>query len=206
MNRTVTFPDGSILTSQALNKVEMEGIFQDTLAQSIGLDPTTVDVYSIVRAGWQTMGQPAIRVDDDVLFVRCEPLDTNYSRLRNSVPTGQNPDLTLTYTDVHTRAWHVIITIYGPNSLDNARAVVTSMLDVPAIDTFLAGYNLYVNPDIDQPKRVPETFQGEWWERMDLVLEFNEQVTETFTVGTVGTVVVTTYDKDGQLTTQTITV
>jgi len=190
----------------AFNKTEMEGIWQDTLAQTIGIDLTDPTVYYQVRAGWQTMGQPAIRVDEDIVFVRCEPLDTAFSRLRNSVFSGNNPDLTQSWTDVHTRTWHSVITVYGPNSLDNARAIIAGLSDVSFVDDFLSEYNLYVNPDFEQPRRVPELFQGEWWERMDITVEFNEQVTEIFTVGTVGTVVVTTYDKNGQLTTQTITV
>jgi hypothetical protein len=197
------------------------------LALILGLNLQDPLVYGCVRAGWQTMGQPAVKVDDNVIFVRCEPKDTAFSRLRNSVSVDLNPqftgygegqygdgvyggassgDITQSWIDVHTRTWDAIITIYGPNSLDNARAVLAGLEDVSYIDSFLAGYNLYVNPDIEQPRRVPENFQGEWWERMDILIEFNEKVTESFTVGTVGTVVVTTYDKDGQLTSQTITV
>jgi len=184
----------------------MESVWQDTVAQSIGLNLNDPNVYSLVRVGWQTLGQPGIGITDNVIFVRCEPQDTMFSRLRNSVITGQNPNLSVNYTDAHTRTWNAIVTVYGPNSLDNSRAIVAAISDVSFFDTFLSSYNVYINPDIEQPRRVPEVFQGEWWERVDITIEFNEQITEVFTVGTVGTVVVTTYDKNGELTYQTITV
>ncbi len=58
---------------------------------------------------------------------------------------------------------------------------------------------------MEEPRRVPEKIQGEWWERVDFFAEFNEQVTETLTVGTVGSVDVIGYTKDGKFTDITVT-
>jgi hypothetical protein len=70
---------------------------------------------------------------------------------------------------------------------------------VSYVDSFLAGYNILVNPDVEEPGRSPDLFQGQWWERVIMKAEFNEQITETLTVGTVGSVEVKVYTKDGKL-------
>jgi hypothetical protein len=111
---------------------------------------------------------------------------------------------TITNTDVFTRRWRVYWTFYGPNSLDNARAVRSALITIQQFADLFAVSNLYVDPSIEEPHRVPENFQGEWWERVDLVAEFNEQVTETFTTGTIGSVEILGYTKDGQFITVTL--
>lgn len=175
-----------------------------TASGSVQAQITDPNSYGKVRIGWLTQGQPGIQVTDDVIFLRCETYDSEFSRLRDSVESDEDLPV-INWNDVHTRTWKVLITAYGPNSLINGKLIVGGLLNVPFFDTYLSGFNLYVNPSIEQPRRIPQDFQAEWWERVDISVEFNEQVTETFTVGTVETVVVTTYDKTGQLTTQTIT-
>ena len=136
------------------------------------MDP---DVYYAVRIGWQIEGQPGPPIDVDTVTVRCTPIDTEYSRMRDVVGSASGTN-TYTYTDIYTRAWKVFWTFYGPDGLDKARAVVAGLVTVPFVEASLAGNNLYVNPSIKQPQRVPDNFQARWWERNDLEVEFNEQV------------------------------
>jgi hypothetical protein len=158
---------------------------------------TVVDplAFSRVRIGWQQQGQPGFGVNDDIVIVRCTPVDAEYSRGRDitRVPQGDH----LLETDSFTRQWKTAWCFYGPNSIDRARAVRSGLARVDSIDFELAALNLYVNPSIAEPLRVPELYQGQWWERVDLNALFNEAVDETLTVNAVASVEVLTYTRKG---------
>jgi hypothetical protein len=159
--------------------------------------------FSAVRQGWQQTGQPAWNIAADICVVRCEPLDTDYGRVHDSTQTLSN--ITAVFTDVYTRAWRTYWTFYGPNSTDRARAVHSALVTIQQFADLLASANWYVNPSIPQPNRVPELFQGQWWPRADLYADFNEQVTETYTTGTVEQVPVGIYTEAGELAAFTVT-
>lgn len=193
---TVTFPDGSQFASTALTRAQIQTLFQVVTIQILGLvnDPTAPQK---VRVGWQLQGQPGQPIDTDTTVVRCETIDTEYSRMRDVVGTA-SADL-ITNTDIYTRAWKTTWTFYGPNSLDQARLVRSALTKIQFVTDYLANSNVYGNPSIREPISIPENFQGQWWERADLEAEFNEQVTETSTVGFVKSVEVEVFTKDGQI-------
>lgn len=175
-----------------------------TASGTITASVIDLKAYEKVRIGWQIQGQPGPPITEDTVTLRYEPVDTEYSRLRDAV--GTSVGIVYTTTDVFTRTGRIYWTFYGPNGLDRARAVRSALITVQQFADLLAISNLYINPSIEEPRRVPENFQGEWWERIDLVAEFNEQVTETYTVGTVLTVPVTVYDSSGELESFTVEV
>lgn len=202
--QTITFPDGSQMTSTALTNSGIETVFQYITAQALGLwnDPNP---WSRVRIAWQSEGQPGPSFDVDTVFLRCSPEDTEYARMHD-VTNSMAPDgITLVQTDIYTRSWKTHWTFYGPNSDDLARAMRSILVTIQFVADYLASFNLYVNPDIPLSTRNPELFQARWWEREDLDVVFNEQVTETFTIGTVKSVEVITYTKDGQQDDFTVT-
>lgn len=268
---TITYPDGSQLTSTALTDAQIQTTFQVITAQMLGIltspmnlhvtlvigqfvltvdstvnlyqglvisatglkagtvisgvdtvnntitvtntptvngvvaaSVTDPNAYYKVRIGWQIEGQPGPPISEDTVTITCYPIDTDYGRMRDVIGTVSGN--TIINTDVYTRAWRTHWTFYGPNALDNARAVRSALITIQFVTDYLSNVNLYVNPSIEEPKRVPENFQGRWWERLDLDVEFNEQVTETFTVGTVGSVEVKVYTKDGQISDFTVTI
>ena len=158
--------------------------------------------FSAVRQGWQQVGQPAWNIAADICVVRCEPLDTEYGRVRDSVQTLS--DTTAVFTDTYTRAWRVYWTFYGPNSTDRARAVRSALVTIQQFADLLASAGWYVNPSIPMPSRVPELFQGQWWPRTDMYADFNEQVTETYTTGVVEQVPVSIYTDAGEFESFTV--
>lgn len=160
------------------------------------------DAFSLVRIGWQTQGQPAWGITDDVVILRGTTIDNDYSRMRDIVNTDGST--TVTQTDTYTRRWRVSWTFYGPNSLNRAGAVRSALAKIKWIDDLLAQSNLYVDPSIPETPRVPERYQGQWWERVDLVAMFNEQVTETTVVNADASVEIIGYTKDGQFTDFTV--
>lgn len=158
-----------------------------------------------VRIGWAQFGEIGPSIDADTVGLTCIPVDTEYARMHDQVYTPNGDPTLITTTDVFTRAWRVRWIFYGPNSLDHARAVKSAIIGLQFVSDLLATYNIYVNPDVWEVDSHPENFEGQWWERADLQVNFNEQVTETFTVGAVESVEILMYNKDGKVADFTIT-
>jgi len=158
---------------------------------------------SLVRIGWQQQGQPGPSIDINTVAIIAQPRDTEFSRLRDSKLTGTTD--TISNLDKFTRTWTVKWMFYGPDSLTHALLVKSAWTKVSYVDSILASSNLYVNPDVEEPGRNPELFQGQWWERVNMNAELNEEVTETLTVGTVGSVEVQLYTKNGKVADFTVT-
>lgn len=195
-------PTGTLIQSINNLSITLSNAATSTISQ--GATVTDPLVWNKCRIAWQIEGQPGPDINSDTVTVQCVPIDTPFSRLRDNVGLIPAADV-ITQQDVFTRTWKTMWTFYGPNSLTNAKLTQSALIKVPFIDYQLASNNLYVNPSIEEPLRNPEQFQGKWWERADLTAEFNEQITETLTIGTVGSVEVLVYDKDGQLENFTVT-
>lgn len=196
MPTTTTFPNGQTLTSTALTVTEINTLLQAVTTQIFGLTSSAPNFNSAVRLDWPTDGQPAWQITDDVCFVACTPIDSDYSNMRDITGTADADEIT--QVDVFTRAWNVAWTFYGPNSLDRARLVRSAMVTIQMFVDHMSEANLYINPSVDEPRRTPERYASRWWERVDLAAQFNEQVTETYTVGTVESVEVSLNTKAGQ--------
>jgi hypothetical protein len=269
MATSITYPDGSNLSSPSLTRNQIETIFQKITGQMLGLyitslnitvtlvlNSTTATVTSvivplyagislsgtgipagttitnvsgstitlsnaatvagsevlaaidnnapaIVKIGWMTQGQPGPDNSIDSVFVRCQPLDTPYSRMRDNLETTE--DIASVSTDIFTRTWTTTWDFYGPDSLNNAKLIKSGITMVPYVERYLSQSNLYVNPSIKEPESLPENFQGQWWERAILDAEFNEQITEVITAGTVQTVPISIVEENGLSTSFTVT-
>ncbi len=157
----------------------------------ISLDPTkTPDpAYRVVRIGWQQQGQPSQNIEENVVYVRAVEDDDEYNRQRDVEylpdPAAVAGETVLQDT-TYVRVWKVFWCVYGPNSFDNARKLRSGLFLQDFHDLF-AGTNLYLVTDPSAPRRVPEEFQGQWWERVDFEARFNEGVTEEVQLGTVET-------------------
>jgi hypothetical protein len=175
----------------------------DTITMSESALNTATDIVTVaspsvssqVRVGWQQQGQPGPSIYSDTVTVYCNPVKKEYSNMRDITRSG-NED-TVTHTDVFTRCWRTSWVFYGPDALDNARAVRSALMTQQFTVDFLSALNLYIKADVEEPDSFPENFQGSWWERADLSADFNEQITETWTIGTVGSVEVKVYDDSG---------
>jgi hypothetical protein len=151
--------------------------------------------YAAVRVGWQQVGQPAFKVTEDVVFLRCAEDDDQYNRVRDVSINSQEQQLMQ-----YTRVWRVWWTLYGPNSFDNAR-IVRSALFSQAVHDIFSSAQLYFVTNPSAPQRVPEQKDGQWWERVDFSARFNEFVTETPPVTYADSVVVTLENSSGVIAT-----
>jgi hypothetical protein len=156
---------------------QLDSIVQTvTLSMNLNLSnatpPLTPNYYG-VRCGWQSEGQPANKIDEDIVFVREVEVEDQYNKVRD---VSYSLDAKTTN---YTRIWEFFWSVYGPNSFDNARKIRSALFD-QYIRSAFAQANLYCIPDPTAPRRFPEKRDGQWWERVDFSCRFNEWVTETY--------------------------
>jgi hypothetical protein len=149
-----------------------------------------------VRISWSQSGQPAFTIDEDVVFLKCIEIDNPYNRQREvedtwKMTSPESFDREISYT----RVWQVDLIIYGPESFENAQTIRNKIF-YPENLRVINNSHVYLIPDVVAPRRVPEIFQGMWWERTDLSLQFNESVIRKATVPAIDRIEVVIYEGD----------
>jgi len=174
MGASITYPDGSVLTSSALTIAQINAIMQPLTCGMIGVaDPTTT---SRVRIEWPTVGAPFQEATEDICYLRCVPKDDPYDKIRDVFNLPLN-DTDLNEQWNYTRAWSIRWCFYGPNSTDLARAIRSGLYQDYFVGA-LALSQLFPVSDFPQEVRAPELIDGQWFERVDLEVEMYEFVTE----------------------------
>lgn len=201
MGSSITYPDGYTLTSTALTLDQINTLLQPMTLAMMGQD---VDPNSgLVRIEWPSEGAPFATRNEDVCYLRCVPKDDPYNRIRDrSTISFQN--ITLTEQWNYTRAWAVRWCFYGPNSLDFAR-VIRSSLYQDHFTQLLSQSQLFPVPDFPEVVRAPELKNGQWFERVDFEAEMYEFVTETINRQTVSSVEVIVETAAGKVADITVT-
>lgn len=183
------------MATAPLFPIQIQEVFQALVIQILGL-PLGDAAYSAVRVGWQTQGQPAQSVKDDVVYVRAETVDSEYSRQRDLKSVYDGPTL-LSQVVTYIRVWKINFNFWGPNSFDHARVVHSALMTDQGTHDFLSNALLALVTDPPVPRRVPEEAAGQWWERTDFWADFNELVTESTTVNAVASAEVIIETRDG---------
>lgn len=191
---SITYPNGRTLTSSALTVSQINKLAQALTCGMLGINPPD---YSQVRIDWPTQGQPfSVSPEQNVAFLACVPEEEEYSKVRDRITSTQTPGVLQTWT--YTRPWRWSWVLYGPNATDRARA----LWDATFMDYFsdqLEASQLYLISEPPVPRRVPEQFNAQWWERADFSLELYELVTETIVDSAATSVEVKVYDNSGQV-------
>lgn len=161
--------------SQVLLQTQIEDLFQGWTSGWLNTtDP------SAVRIGWPTDGAPAWKITDDVCFLLVRYADDPYTR---QIMTEYSPAdawdayVNATYTLVVEVTWN----LYGPNSFDYADVIRASLFQ-DATTAALAQHHLALITEVAMPQRVPELFDGQWWNRCVLSAKFNQLVVRQSTV------------------------
>lgn len=182
---------------------QIEDIFQTVTMQILGLPESDADGHPInqdkVRIAWPTGGAPAWKINDDVVFLRIVPVDDPFARQRDVGYSDQdsfNTKKSVNYSRVHQVQW----TCYGPNSFDNIETIRNGIFLQEFREQFKKK-NLFLVADVGMPQRIPELFNGQWWERCDLIVRYNEGVERSNTVPKIlGIKIKTVTDKEIQQT------
>ena len=205
MGSSVIFPDGTSLVSSALTPRQIEAIFQPLVAQMLGFDPAgnPSDAFFASRIGWQTEGQLAWEVTDNICVITAVLEDDPFARVRDDLyqMTGSPAD-SLTDEMGFTQVWRMHFSFYGPSSADWARQLL-SAFSLDWVSAALQVSNLYVVPEWHRPVYAPELFPdpgGVWYERTHVEVLFNEQVSESLTPIAPASTVEVTIDTDSGLT------
>lgn len=146
---------------------------------ALGYNPSEFDdhdnppEFMPVRKSWPTKGAPAWKIDEDVCFFQVTEQDDMINRQRHSLYNPKDNDNVIK-TTVQTRVIRVSWIFYGPNSFDNAFILKNALFE--AVKENLNQNELYLIPNITSPRRAPELFSGQWWERVDFEALFNERI------------------------------
>lgn len=162
-------------TDQVLKLTEIEDFFQSIISEMLGLDMTLDVNQDKVRIAWPTSGNPSWEITDDVVFLRITPVDDKQARQLNIAYTPNTTDDVLDKSVGYTRVHKIDITLYGPNSFDNADVIRHLIFSYDYMLKFRAK-NLFLITDVPMPQRLPELWNGQWWERTDFTITFNESV------------------------------
>jgi hypothetical protein len=192
-NPVITYPNGDTLTTTAQTPQQMSTFWQSATCSMLGQNFNP----SLVRIAWQIQGQPQATLPNvDVIYVACFPEDVPYSRVRD-IQYAKNGDK-ITGTWGYSKGWRVHWMAYGPNSSINTHWIWSAMFEEWVYDLMTANH-LYPITSYEQPTRIPELVNGQWWERSDFSAMFYENVTEVLTTSAAKSVQVEIYDGQGQV-------
>lgn len=154
------------MTDTVLTLTQIENLFQSITSQILNVtDP------SIVRIGWSQDGAPAWRINDDICFLLVNYADTPITRQFETSYDATTETLSQSSIQAIRVAW----TLYGPGSFDNAN-LIRSNLFQQTYQTQFSANNLALVTDVTMPTRVPELFNGQWWNQTSFYAQFNELV------------------------------
>lgn len=183
------------------SKSELEILFQDLVLNALGYSKTGSpsaysDIeYSYVRVSWPTYGAPAWKVTEDVTFLRVAEDADPYNVQREDKFTRLG-ETTLNQEETRTKILSLSVICYGPNSWDNAELIRNKFFG-EEIKYLLGKEKIYMLPDIDStPQRRPESFNNQWWERVDVEFRFNEKIAVNETIDSIGSAEILIYSQE----------
>jgi hypothetical protein len=157
-----------------LTRKELESLFWQATMQMLNLNPDLPEHAGRVRKSWQPGGAPAWKIDDNIAFIRIGEQDDAFNILRDTVYQPEDDEYARELTG-YTRVLRVQWVLYGPDSFDNAFRI-RNRLYMTRYRQPLTDNQIYLIPRVATPRRMPELFSGQWWERTDLAADFNELV------------------------------
>lgn len=163
------------MADTVLTAIQIEDFFQTNTTRMLGLDPDDPANQKRVRVAWPAVGAPAWKREQDVTFLQVDYSDEQITRqmdVEYSAIDDDNANRAMSYTRVLLVSW----IFYGPASFGDADLIRSSLFK-PAYKEALAVLNMALVTDVPMPKRMPELFGGQWWERTNFQARFNERVT-----------------------------
>ena len=160
-------------TINDLKKIEHS--FVKVVQEVLKIDMSDRNNYSKVRVTWPVNGSPDWGIDEDVCFIRVTPVDSEYARQMDVLYSDTLEETMLKKEMAYTRVHNINFCFYGPNSYNNADKVRYSLMRNDIIKK-LNKINLHSITDIPMPVRIPELFNGRWWDRTDFNANYNELV------------------------------
>lgn len=124
-----------------------------------------------IRLTYPADGQPGWKIDEDIVFIRLFEKEDEYAKQLDSIYAAERA--TVIKKSARTRAWEVQYVVYGPNANTNINKIKDGVFRQD-VKRLLSGSGVFLIPNLPPCRRVPELFAGQWWNRWDLSLMFNE--------------------------------
>lgn len=147
--------------------VALEDLFGDMTELILGKDVPPENI----RLTYPQDGQPNWGIDEDIVFIRLFEREDTYAKQIDSIYKPERG--TIMKKSARTRVWEVQYVIYGPSANTNSNKIKDGVLRQD-VKRYLAGNGVFLVPDLPLCKRIPELFAGQWWNRWDISLTFNE--------------------------------
>lgn len=185
---------------------ELEELFQTLIIDMLSLasgSPLDYDAASYyVRVAWPTDGAPAWKNTETICFLRVSEVDDPINRQREERIIEQETSPASLYLD-RELSYNVVLNVniicYGPNSWEWIQTIRDSVFDENPFRYTLSSKKIYPIPDFVAPRRVPEPFQNQYWERVDFDMRFNANIRKTTEIGTIGSVPVVVCIEDDEM-------
>ena len=133
---------------------------------------------------------PTWKREEDVCFIYELPQDGSYNGLSDVTYELDESKRDFIEVDEHTDIHTVLFANYGPNAYEYARDIRDGFKR-ERIREYLKRHHFFVVPPIAAIKRVPELINGQWWNRVDVTVIFNEYVTRAEAIKSIESVTVT---------------
>lgn len=145
----------------------IEDVFGDMTALLLGADFPA----DHIRLTYPADGQPGWGIDENVVFLRLFELESDYAKQLDSFFVREGA--AVVKKAARTIVWEVQFTVYGPQANEIVNKIKDGVFRQDA-KRQLAENGVFLIPNLPPCKRVPELFAGQWWNRWDLSLQFNQ--------------------------------
>jgi len=169
---------------------EIEDLFQPIIVGLLNWE----DQSNNVRMGWQTEGVPAFGIEDNMIFFTVSAVDSPVSFPYDATVFESSPDLAIQTS--YTRVLEISFVAYGSDAVQNLTKLRFGFFK-EATHHLLLKEQIFLVADVPAIRRVPENFEGRWWERADVKMQFNELVSDYEDIGSVESVDIEVWDRRG---------
>nr|DAR08472.1 MAG TPA: hypothetical protein [Caudoviricetes sp.] len=152
-----------------MNYKQLQNLFWDITNDITGKNLKMPNKF--IRFKYPQDGMPDWKITDDIIFINLSELNNDYAKQLDSKYIAEN-DTVMRYS-ARTRVWNVLFTIYGPNAYDIANQIKDGVFK-QNIHDLLSKNSVFLIPNLPMITQANELFAGKWWNRWDLVLNFNE--------------------------------
>lgn len=176
---------------------EIEDIFRVAVFMIWNMNPEEKQNQKRIRFPWgsdiknkQSDTAPTWKREEDVCFIYELPQDGSYNGLSDITYELDESKRDFIEVDEHTDIHTVLFANYGPNAYEYARDIRDGFKR-ERIREYLKGHHFFVVPPIAAIRRVPELINGQWWNRVDVTVVFNEYVRREEPIQSIESVTVT---------------
>ena len=164
-----------------LTRNDLERLFYRVTCLCLGVEPADQAAQSRVRISWPVDGgsNPGWSRNENICFLRISPYRDPYTRQRERSYEPQ-PDGALKETVNYTRCHQVYFICYGPSAMEDADTIRNNILQPDIREHLRTEYVIFPIPHIDEPVRVDELINGEWWGRCDVNVQFYEAASREY--------------------------